>query len=381
MNPRDGAGVTVDALEHRGAFRALSPAWRALAARVGLDGPFHRPEWFAVVAAHLARPPDRLRLLVAHRGRELAAVLPLVAGRHEVGGVPAQVLRSLSDDHSQRFEPLSDGDEATEALWRHLARDPSWDVLELRDLPTGSPSGDRLVELAMQDGFPSGDWPAQRSPRLPLPSTERALDEAMPAKFRANLRRRRRGLAAELGEVALERVGGDGASIDRALADGLALEASGWKGEAGTGTAIALSPGLERRYRALARLFARSGELGLHFLTAGGRRVAFHFAVESGGVYHLFKPGYDESLARFGLGHLLVDEVARALIARGARELDFLGEEMPWKREWTSLSRPHRFRYVFRPSRFGRGLWAWKFRLLPSLRARMAATEAAPERS
>ena len=373
---RLAGAVTVDDLHHRGAFSALAPAWRSLGGRLGLDGPFHRPEWFAVVAAARVRPPDRLRLLVAHRARSLAAVLPLVETRSSIGGVPARTLRSLSDDHSQRFELLSDGEEATAALWRHLARDPDWDVLELRDLPALSPSADRLVELAARDGFPTGAWASQRSPRMPLPATERALDEALPPKFRANLRRRRRGLEAEHGEVALERVGASGAAIDRALDDGLALEASGWKSAAGT--AIASEGDLRRRYRAWARLFARSGELGLHFLTVGGRRVAFHFAVESGGIYYLFKPGYDESLARFGLGHLLVDAVARALIARGARELDFLGEDVPWKREWTALVRPHQFRYVFRPTPFGRGLWTWKFRVLPSLRERVAAAARSP---
>src|SRR5205814_659156 len=110
------------------------------------------------------------------------------------------------------------------------------------------------------------------------------------------------------------------------------------------------------------------GELSLHFLRVGGRRVAFHFAIESGGVYYLFKPGFDAALGRYGLGHLLVWEVALALVARGARELDFLGDDLPWERDWTGAARRHEWLYVYRPTAFGRALYAWKARAVPALR-------------
>jgi CelD/BcsL family acetyltransferase involved in cellulose biosynthesis len=362
-----GIAVKVDDLDGRGAFRALAPAWDALAARAGLPGPFQRAGFFAVQAAWLARPPRRLRLLLAHQDGSLEGALPLLAERRALAGVPARLLRSLSDDHTQRFDLLAADPAAIDALWRHLAADPGWDALELRDLPDGS-AGAALAERAARDGFPTGEWPSQRSPFLALPASAGALDAALPARLRANLRRRARGLEAELGEVRLQRIGpgAPARAIDAALADGFDLEASGWKGRAGT--AIARDPALAARYRALAHLFARSGELSLHFLAAGDRRVAFHFALESGGVYYLFKPGYDESLARFGPGQLLLHRVAGALCDRGAREIDFLGEDLPWKRAWTDRVRPHRFRYVFRPNRFGRALAAWKLSLAPALR-------------
>lgn len=361
--------VAVEEMSHRGAFRALAPAWEALARRTGHAGPFFHPYWFAVYAAGEGRggieAEHGLRLLVAHRRGALAGVLPLVAERRRVAGVPARVLRALADDHSQRFDVLAEDDEAMRAMIRHLLADPGWDVLELRDLPPGS-MGERLAELARRMGCPTGVYPSLRSPYLSLPADLKALDAALDAKFRANLRRRARRLAEAAGAVTLERVTG-GPDLDAALDEGFALEAAGWKGEAGT--AITQSPALARRYRALAHMLAARGELSLHFLRAGERRVAFHFAVETGGVYYLFKPGYDEALARFGLGHLLLHEVARALVSRGAREIDFLGDDMPWKREWTGQVRMHAFRYVLRPTRFGRALAAWKFTAAPIARA------------
>src|SRR4051812_48459709 len=101
----DRPAVAVEELTDRAAFAALEPEWerlrRDVAARGGTVGPFLSPRWFAVTAASLARDGRNLRLLIAHRGGRLAGVLPLLAERRLVGGVPARVLRSLSDDHSQ----------------------------------------------------------------------------------------------------------------------------------------------------------------------------------------------------------------------------------------------------------------------------------------
>ena len=53
------------------------------------------------------------------------------------------------------------------------------------------------------------------------------------------------------------------------------------------------------------------------------------------------------------------------LVARGVRELDFLGDDMPWKRDWTDKTRSHSFRYLFAPTARGRALAAWKLTLAP----------------
>jgi CelD/BcsL family acetyltransferase involved in cellulose biosynthesis len=376
--------LVVDELRDRAAIAALASPWEELRAEVaaagGTRGPFLGPTWFAIYAASLAR--GRLRVLVAHRAGRLLGLLPLFAERRALAGVPARVLRSLSDDHSQRFDALlrpGEAGEAARALWAHLIADRNWDVLELRETPSGHapaveqaaaerPAVERLVACARAAGCPTGSWAAMRSPYLPLPDAGTPLGSA---KLRSNLRRRRKKLAAEVGPVALERVDGrDRAALDAALAEGFHLEAAGWKGEAGT--AIACDPALLARYRALAHAYAARGELALYFLTAGGRRVAFHFALVDGGVYYLFKPGFDPALASYGLGHLLVDEVACDLGARGVRELDLLGDDLPWKRAWTDRARAHAWRYVFAPTPFGRALAAWKLRWAPSVK-RLAA--------
>jgi CelD/BcsL family acetyltransferase involved in cellulose biosynthesis len=230
-----------------------------------------------------------------------------------------------------------------------------------------------MVAAAREARMPVGCWPSVTSPYLPLPSSADDLDRQISSKFRGNLRRRARKLEADVGPLALERIDGgatpgkadavDSGALDAALDEGFALEAAGWKGE--LGTAIACDPRLRARYRALAHTFAARGRLACYFLKAGPRRVAFHFALVDDDTYYLLKPGFDPALASYGLGHLLVDAVARDLITRGIRELDFLGDDMPWKREWTEHSRAHNFDYIFAPTLRGRALAAWKLRLVP----------------
>jgi CelD/BcsL family acetyltransferase involved in cellulose biosynthesis len=373
------AVVAVEELRDRGAISSLRDEWIRVAAAMRdagwTKGPFLAPEWLSIYAASMCDPHDRarageFRLLVAHRAGHLVAALPLVAERRKLAGMPARVLRSLADDHSQRFDLLLDpscADEAARALVAHLSRTRDWDALELQSVLNDGAAAHALVAAAIAADLPIGEWASMVSPYMPLPPDVAALDKQQGSKFRGNLRRRAKKLEAEVGPIALERIDGSNLTaveLDAILDEGFALEAAGWKGDAGT--AIACDARLLGRYRALAHAFAARGELACYFLRAGERRVAFHYALVDADTYYLFKPGFDPALANYGLGHLLVDAVARDLIARGIRELDFLGDDMPWKRDWTDKARPHSFRYLFAPTARGRALAAWKLRLAPA---------------
>jgi CelD/BcsL family acetyltransferase involved in cellulose biosynthesis len=214
-----------------------------------------------------------------------------------------------------------------------------------------------------------GRWRSQASPYLPLPSSAEELDASLSAKFRGNLRRRARLLEAEVGPLRLEQIS-QRREVDAAFDDGLRLEAAGWKGVAGT--AISCDAWLTARYRALAHAFAAKGSLALYFLSVGQQRVAFHFGLIEGGVYYLLKPGLDPELSRYGVGHLLLRAVAQDLIERKVTELDFLGDDLPWKRDWTARTRTHSWHYLFPPTHRGRLLHAAKFRLAPLVKRTIA---------
>jgi CelD/BcsL family acetyltransferase involved in cellulose biosynthesis len=347
----------------RAAFMALEPEWNALVAATA-DEPFYRHEFFRVWADNFA-PEARARVLTLRDGEgRLCAALPLVAERTRLSGVPVRQLSAMANPHSCRFDLLAREPEAAAvAFLAHLRREPGWDVLRLTDVPEGG-AGWCLDEAARAAGLPRGAWESLRSPYVPLPDSWEAYQRTLSSRFKANCRRRRRKLEAR-GRVEVERVEG-GLELEARLEEGFMLEASGWKGR--RGTAMAQDGRTRGFYAELAREAGYAGRLALYFLRLEGRAVAFQYGLRHGGRYFLLKPGYDESLGECSPGQLLMEEVLRDCVARGLRELDFLGPDMAWKREWTERVRRHTWLYVFNDTAFARALCAAKFRWGPRAR-------------
>jgi CelD/BcsL family acetyltransferase involved in cellulose biosynthesis len=301
--------------------------WRAWSSLASQAPPFLRPEFFALTRP-LAGEGEHF-VAAAYRGGALVAALPLVRRGHRI--------ETPRCEHAPEYDMVGDP-EAVAAIWRALADEPGWDELVLHDILAASPLAVRLPQVALRDLGATVVRSASRSPYLALPGHEARL----PSKLKQNLRR----CARKLGGVELERI----ARFSRPdLLDGLAIEAMAWKGS--SGTSIASSPELRHFYMALAA--ARRGELGLYFLRAGGRRLAFLLALEDRRNLYALKMGYDPGFIEHSPGHLLFGEVARDAEKRGLLELHFLGKDEEWKRRWTSLTRDHVDLVVYRPTARG----------------------------
>lgn len=355
-------GIRVDEGSGLDAVSRFEPEWDALARATPQAGPFALGGWTRVWVESFA-PRARLRIFRASRGGRAVAFAPLMEERGHLAKVPVRLWRSPSNEHTLRVEWALDPEDpeaAVRAVWESL-RDKPWEVLLLDDVVEGSVLDTALGAAAEEAGFLVARRDTLESPWLPVPCPG-GLDETLDAKFRANLRRRRRKLAAH-GPVVLERVdGGDG--LDAALERGLALEAAGWKGKAGT--AIASQPRTHAFYTGLARLAGSQGWLSLYTLLAGDRPVAFHYGLTYDGRYYLPKSGYDEELSACSPGQLLIREILGDLGRRGTTEFDFLGPQMRWKRDWTERLRPHLRLHIIRPSLKGRLLHGARFRHGPA---------------
>jgi CelD/BcsL family acetyltransferase involved in cellulose biosynthesis len=79
--------------------------------------------------------------------------------------------------------------------------------------------------------------------------------------------------------------------------------------------------------------------LRLAFMRIGGQAVAMQLMTESAGRLWLLKIGYDESYAACSPGQQLMLYVIGEAARRGLRAIEFLGEEEPWTRLWTSAAR------------------------------------------
>ncbi len=353
-------------IDSRPEFLELEEEWNDLAAST-LDEPFHRHEFLRIWIDNF-HPRAPLRVLTAREKGELVGALALFQEEATVFGAPVRQVVSFANDHTPRFDLLARDPPATaKAFFEHLTDDGSWQLLRINEVPEGGGAW-HILEAAREAGFPVGTWASSRSPYVPLSPDKDQLRPRLLRKFLANVRRRRKKLE-RLGRVTLERVTG-GTELPRALAEGFAVENSGWKGMGGS--AIVQDPRTWGFYSELARNAAYGDWLAIYLLRLDGRPVAFHFSLTWRGRYYLLKPGYDESIKECSPGQLLVDEVMEDCLRRGFTEFDFLGPDMPWKREWGAIHRPHFWLFVFRNSRYGRALRDYKFKWIPAVKRVMA---------
>ena len=365
MTPEVGLSVTE--VNDRAEFVHLEKDWNALADASSAEL-FYRHQflltWLDNFAARL-----KWRILIARNSQDKwVGALALVERRVRLYGLPVRELSSASNAHSCRFDLLaSDAEGSADAFGQYLLKKDDWDLLRLADVPEGG-HGWKLHQYFQGRGLPVGVWSSLQSPFVPLPNQFDVLQARLNSKFRSNLRRRRKKLA-EKGDITFDRLEGAQA-LSHGLEQGLALECSGWKGK--RGSAILQSRDTYGFYAELARCSAYRGELSLYFLKLDGKPIAFHFGLSFDKNYLLLKPAYDETLNDCSPGQLLTENVIRDCIERGFSQFDFLGPDMPWKRDWTGHLRPHYWLFVFRDSRKGRFLKNTKFKWMPWLKERVA---------
>jgi CelD/BcsL family acetyltransferase involved in cellulose biosynthesis len=324
--------------------------------------PFVQPEWIRAYLAAFA-PQSRLRLITARRDGRLTGVLPLIEERRRVFGWTVTVLRSAANVHSCRFDLATAAGvpptETVAAIWDHVAHRSDWTLLLLSDLPEDGALA-QLQGHARSTGSPTAQYVSLVSPYFTLAGFDGDWESwlsRLKGDFRRELRRRKRKLAAR-GAVRIRRVSeADPVTLERFYA----LEAAGWKGEAGT--AITGAASTRRFYDEVAAAAARLGYLSLYLLEVEGRVIAGHFGLTHNGRYYVPKLAYDEEYAALSPGHLLVSEVAMDCAERGIQEFEFLGPWMEWKASWASTTRRLLCLHVFRNDFVGRALYALQFGL------------------
>ena len=320
------ASVVDELVEH-------ADAWDDLALASPERMPVLSHAWVASFLENAA-PSRRWRCLFAYEGHRLVGVLPVQRVRQRVPGV--RLAGTLGSDlHTYSAYPLLDPAHARPALSALLARlealEPGYLWLRLAGV-----RGDAVVRSVARlegvrlSGVPAAHWRRTGS-ILPVAGALEDHERGLSANFRRNLRKARNRCEREH-EVSFRFLTGRAASSQEPFDRFLDLEASGWKGRAGTG--IRCDPRLVRFYSTLCARMGRRGWLQWHFLELDGTLVAGHLAIRFGPSLVLLKIAYDEERARLGPGSLLFAEtVARSFADAGLREINCLSDT-PWHRNW-----------------------------------------------
>jgi CelD/BcsL family acetyltransferase involved in cellulose biosynthesis len=223
-------------------------------------------------------------------------------------------------------------------------------------------SADTLGDALESSGYRAVRRAGPYSPWLALPGSWEEMLAGVSRKFRSEIRQRRRAL--ERAGRANLRTSCGGPDLERDVQTFLRLEASGWKGRAGT--SILGNADAEGLYLGFARDAAGKGWLRLDLLELDGEVIAASYGCAFAGVATMLKTCFDESHRRLAPGTVLAAEVVRRSIEEGLRACDFLGEREPYKERWTSEVRPREQIWAYRTEALPGYLY--RSRLRPALK-------------
>jgi CelD/BcsL family acetyltransferase involved in cellulose biosynthesis len=268
-------------------------AWRRLAECAAEPNPFFDPRFVPAAVSALEAPA--VRLLVAERDGRWIGAMPIELRR--VARVP---LLAATWRHPYSFlgTPLADADDVEEfaaALVASLGRREHFRALLFRDASAG-PVLEAILAAARSSARirPVFERDFERGVYRGRPPGEEL--SWLNSKRRSNLRRQRRQLEEQVGEIAVT----DRADTEDAMAAFLRLEASGWKGQGGT--ALASDSGSDSLFRTLCSEFGADGRLRFRSLEAAGRPIAMSCEIAAGDTLFGFKSAYDEGLSKFSPG-------------------------------------------------------------------------------
>jgi CelD/BcsL family acetyltransferase involved in cellulose biosynthesis len=292
-------------------LNALEPAWQALCDSLGPEAWFqHRPQWVRSYLASGLCDPDSVWLVTARRGGQLVAIFPLQYQNFHAWKFSLQVLGSMEDDELQLsdfvFRQHEDSAELFNALvvWLRRQSQLRWSYLRLRKVRQHS-----ALWFSAQRKLPALTLVLQHEQSAYFDTSvdyEHAT-AAMSSDFRRNLRRQLRR-AEEEQNIRYECIRSP-EELPGAFEKFLDIEASGWKGDAGSSSAIRCQPAMRAFYQALIDHFGARKECVINLLWLGDEAIAGEFALRTGGMLHVLKFGYREAFRKLAPGNMLLNQV------------------------------------------------------------------------
>lgn len=324
---------------HTGLER-LEDDWRRLYAASPSRSSYHAYEAHRAYAELLCDAPEKLRYLALTDGCQVRAICVLEAKLERTLGVPIPVWRVTYQPHSPLGDVICPEDEARRtvvpALIRYLRHHAGGrHLLILGPLPKDSALWDGLDRL-----HPSEYCVEQPMSSFVFDCTKPFEDHVAgwSRSFRRDLRRHRQKLKA-LGEVRYVSRSEEPA-LGEAFQEFLDVEASGWKGEAGTRSAIRFRGRQPGFFGALASLNHDGDHCEINALYADGRCLASQFCMLTGREYGLHKSGYEEAFSRLSPGQLLIEQTLKRCCEDTAIDRFSLVSDSAWQRSWHPDSLP-----------------------------------------
>ena len=314
----------------------LESDWLALLAEMPGHGPQHHFETQRAYVQHLSPSDSGYACLALSDGSRIRAICPLergvvtVLGREfTVLGLPWQMLDLCPDLICPEGEAESRLLPAVLEWLRRAPKRPRWLVLDR--VSEGSAAARCLAQLSATRQCAT---PLEPSAVFDGSLSDQAFEARLAPPFRTNLRTAARRLAA-MGEARFVSVS-DAAGAAQAYADFLAVESSGWKGEAGLRGAVRFKPEQAAFYRSLVERAGQGSGCEFNALYLNGQCIASQLCLRGGGgELAIPKLGYDERFSRASPGQLLFAwALQRCRAEPGVRRVNMVSNARwfhPWR--------------------------------------------------
>jgi CelD/BcsL family acetyltransferase involved in cellulose biosynthesis len=358
--------ISVETVTEEGRFLELVSVWNRLVEEAKIEHPFLSHEWVRSWWQCFGAG-KKLHVIVVKSGERPIAIAPLMLSVDRIYGMKVRKIGFIANVHTPRFDfIIADRPrDVYRTIWDYLLKHAElWDVVELMQVLFDSPTLKELPRLAAKDNFLTGIWHSEDCPYVEFDQGWNALLRSLSHNHRAQMGKRLRRLR-RIAPVGLEVLSNPDQQV---LDEGLGIEAAAWKAKAGT--AIVCQPELVCFYREIAETTAKLGILRLVFLTVGGTRIAFAYALFHQNKIYVLKAGYRPEYAAYSpyllLCHLLFQEACE----RGVAEYEFLGGSDAWKLRWADKTKSQYWAYIMPRNLRTSLIHAVKFGALPSLRQR-----------
>jgi CelD/BcsL family acetyltransferase involved in cellulose biosynthesis len=374
--------LNFEAHQGRGGLEQIAREWAELADSIPGVRFNQLPGWYRAYLASGRCDPATVWFVTARGAtRELVGVFPLQWHGRRIIWLGARVLGTINDNELQLSDFTFAQTSANAGLiheltgWLRRQRILRWDQLRLVKIPANS-----AFAFAAQARLPSMTIAAtyDRSAYLDTSGTYEQATRAMTPKFRSNLRRRIR-LAENEAPLRFESYQRPG-QVEAGFQLFLEVEASGWKGPSGTGSAIDCCPQMLAFYAELVREFAPRNQCVINVLWHGKQAIAGQFGLRIGRTLYILKVGYRRSHAIFAPGIVLSSMTIRQASADPEIEVLSLVNDPPWAASFRPMAAEVRLYRM--PNWTPRGLllhlglllWhKWKSRLAPTMAHSVAA--------
>lgn len=340
-------------VEFRGrhGLRQLESDWRRLLLQMPDRGPQHAFENHLAHFTHFCGPDDGITGLALTDGERVRAICPLRRATVDVFRRSTSCQGLMCWDDDLLLDVICPADEAQRELLPNVVRflrttpsRPQWLVF------------DRVLEDSALwrclEGFDARSFCERGAAPTDVVRCDRPFDAihaGLSKNFRGNLRKARNKLAL-LADVRFE-TADSGPELERSFEAFIELEASGWKGEAGTRSDIKRKPDQFGYHHDLATTRWDGGRCEINTLHAEGVCLAAVFCLWVGGEYVVAKIAYDERYARCAPGQLLVEKTLERCCQRPDIHRMNLTSDAQWHRDWRPEAIPCHSVYI--------GLGAW----------------------